>query len=59
MIPQTLFPPALRHAPVEEQLSYLLQRRITIERLLRSLEKYSQEREGTLPEGQSSTEAAA
>jgi hypothetical protein len=59
MIPQTLFPPALRHAPVEEQLSYLLQRRTTIERLLRSLERYRQEREGALPEGQSSAAEAA
>lgn len=54
MIPQELFPPPLRNAPVEEQLRYLLERRATIERLLRSLETYSREREGTLPKGQSS-----
>lgn len=46
MIPQKLLPPALRSAPVEEQLSYLLQRRRTIERLLKSLEAYSETREG-------------
>jgi hypothetical protein len=47
MIPQDLLPPALRTAPVEEQLSYLLQRRRTIELLMRSLETYAKEREGT------------
>ena len=59
MIPQELFPPPLRNAPVEEQLTYLLQRRTTIERLLRSLETYSQERDGALPTGQSSAGVAA
>lgn len=59
MIPHELFPPPLRNAPVEEQLSYLLQRKATIERLLRSLETYSREREGTLPKGQSSVGLAA
>ncbi|MBI2690143.1 MAG: hypothetical protein HYX27_27875 [Acidobacteria bacterium] len=52
MIPLELLPPSLRTATVEEQLSYLLQRRTTIERLLRSLEKYSRTREGTLREAQ-------
>jgi hypothetical protein len=46
MFPQKLLPPALRSAPVEEQLSYLLQRRRTIERLLKALETYSQNCEG-------------
>ncbi|HEU0121200.1 MAG TPA: hypothetical protein VFQ91_11795 [Bryobacteraceae bacterium] len=43
MIPQELFPPALRAATVEEQLSYLLQRRETIDQLIRCLENYSRE----------------
>lgn len=55
MIPQELFPPALRSAPAEEQLKYLLQRRSTIDQLLRSLETYTRERERTLPKGQSSS----
>jgi hypothetical protein len=59
LIPYELIPPALRTAPVEEQLSYLLQRRNTIERLLRSLETYARERERTLLGGQSSSGAAA
>lgn len=58
MIPQTLMPRALRHAPVEEQLEYLLQRRKTIEQLLRSLERYARDSEGTLPERQGSGSAA-
>jgi len=51
MIPQKMLPPALRIAPVEEQLSYLLQRRETIERLLESLERYEREREVVRPAG--------
>jgi len=60
MFPQKLLPPALRNAPVEEQLSYLLQRRRKIERLLRSLETYSRDREGPQREErlEQSTEAA-
>jgi hypothetical protein len=49
MIPQKMLPPALRTAPVEEQLSYLLQRRDTIERLLESLERYVREKEVARP----------
>jgi hypothetical protein len=52
MIPRNILPPALRNAPVEEQLAYLLQRRETIERLLRSLERYTQERDEGPPEKQ-------
>ncbi len=59
MIPPNILPRALRIAPVEEQLSYLLQRRRTIERLMESLEKYTRERDGTLLEGQSPAVSAA
>lgn len=45
MIPQKLFPRTLRSASVEEQLSYLLQRRRTIEKLLQSLEAYARQKE--------------
>jgi hypothetical protein len=59
MIPQNMLPAALRTAPVEEQLSYLLQRRRTIERLMQSLETYTRERDGTPLEGQNSADSAA
>ena len=58
MIPQKILPPALRTAPVEEQLSFLLQRRRTIERLMQSLETYPRERDGTSPEARSPAAAA-
>jgi hypothetical protein len=45
MIPQELIPRALRSASAEEQLAYLLERRKNIDRILRSLERYVQERE--------------
>ena len=50
MIPHKILPLALRTAPVEEQLSFLLQRRRTIERLMQSLETYTRERDGASPE---------
>lgn len=49
MIPPNLLPATLKNAPIEEQLSYLLHRRQTIERLLQSLEVYSREREKEPP----------
>lgn len=54
MFPQNVLPPALRSAPVEEQLSYLLQRRRTIERLLQSLETYVRAKESPPREAQGS-----
>ena len=47
MIPQDLLPPAMRTAPVEEQLSYLLQRRLMILKLMRALEAYAEESDET------------
>ena len=59
MIPQELFPPELQTATVEEQLSYLLRRRNCIDQIMRSLERYQEERDRTLPKGQSSRRVAA
>lgn len=59
MIPRNILPRALRKAPVEEQLAFLLQRRQTIEKLLQSLERYLREREGGPPEPRGSNSSAA
>ncbi len=47
MIPQELIPRTLRSASAEEQLAYLLERRKNIDRILRSLERYVQDRESS------------
>lgn len=59
MIPLNLLPSALRTAPVEEQLLYLLQRRRTIIQLMRSLETYAKESDGALRAGQGPADGVA